>query len=178
VRHGTRLRFVVNAAVDQDITYKDLMDTILVATSSTALYDLFQMVKVRAVEVWAAPLLGSAVSVGVAFDSVSAGEIGDLRWHTDTSMAVQPAHVKARPSPKSQAAQFQPQSAASAFHLTCPTGSVVDVELTFVQSAQLVSNFATNVGVGLTTGASYWRGLDGLAIATTKLTPAIPDAQA
>lgn len=178
MRHGTRLRFVANVAVDQDITYKDLLDTMLVATSSTALYDLFLMVKCRAVEVWAAPLLGSAVNVGVAFDSVTSGELGDLRWHTDTSMGVQPAHVKARPSPKSQAAQFQPQSAAPAFHLSCPAGTVVDVELTFVQSAQQGANFATNVGVGLTTGAAYWRGLDGLAIATTKLTPVIPDAQA
>jgi hypothetical protein len=171
VRHGTVLRFVTNAAVAQDITFQMLLDTILVATSATAGYDLFWMVKVRFVELWASPLLGSAVTVGVNFDGNAAGLSGDARYHTDTSMGVQPAHVKAKPSPKSQSALFQFSGLASAFNINCPSGTVVDVGLTFVQSSQAQAKNVSNALVGATVGAPYWRGLDGLAIATTKFTP-------
>jgi len=171
VRHGTRLRFVAGSALEQQITYQNLLDTMLMATTTTQLADVFTSVKVRKVEVWAAPLLGSAVSVSVAFDSAVAGNLGDQRLHTDTSMGIQPAHVSARPSPKAQAAQFQPSSVSNAFFLTCPSGSVIDVELTFVQSSVTGAMIAQNVGVALTVGAPYWRGLDGLAAATSKLLP-------
>jgi len=171
VRHGTRLRFIANAAVAQDVTYQNLLDTMLFAATTTSGYDLFNRVKVRAVEVWTTPLLGNASRVAVAFDGGGAGLLGDKKWHTDTSMGVQPAHVLARPAKKSLAANFQLSSNASAFFLDCAAGSVVDVELTFVQSAQADVTACQNALVGATVGAMYWRGLDGLASATTKLTP-------
>lgn len=127
--------------------------------------------KIRAVEVWATPLLGSAVTVSVVFNSTSAGFQGDQRFHTDTSMGIEPAHVRAVPSAKAQASQFQPSSAQDAFLLTCPSGAVVDVELTFVQSSVAAATIVQNALVGATVGAPYWRGLDGLAIATSKFNP-------
>jgi hypothetical protein len=168
VRHGTRLRFVLTAGFSGSITYQNLLDTMLMAATTILGYDIFQFVKVRAVEAWASPLLGSAVTVAVAFDGQAAGFVGDMRYHTDTSMGVQPAHIKARPSPNSQASQFQVASAQNAFYLDAPQGSVVDVELTFVQSSTAQAVAAQNALVAATAGAPYWRGLDGLAVATTK----------
>jgi hypothetical protein len=143
----------------------------LMATTAIQGADIFTQVKIRSVEVWAAPLLGSAVNVSVVFDSNAAGFVGDQRFHTDTSMGIEPAHVRAVPSAKSQAALFQVSSNSPAFQLACPSGAVVDVELTFVQSSLAVATIAQNALVGATVGAPYWRGLDGVALAATKLSP-------
>jgi len=170
VRHGTRLRFVANAAVGQVVTYQNLLDLFLVATTAVAGFDLFATVKIRAVEVWADAVVGNAATVSVSFDGGTAGSVGDQRWHTDTSMGIQPAHVKARPSAKALCSNYQLSSNAAAFYLACPTGAVVDVELSYVQILGSAVA-AQNALVGATPGAFYTRGLDGLAVATTKLTP-------
>lgn len=173
VRHGTRLRFVCNSAVvAQSITFQNLLDTMVVATTAVQGADLFYSVKVRAVEVWAAPVLGTAVTVAVDFSSATVGVTGDQRFHTDTSMGIEPAHVRAVPSRRSVASLFQTSSGDQAFTLSCPTGAVIDLELTFVQTSQTgFAVLAQNALVGATAGAPYWRGFDGLAIAGTKFTP-------
>jgi len=171
VRHNTRLRFTSNAAITGSvITFQNLLDTILVATTAIAVYDLFATVKVRAVEVWSVPALGTASTVSVLFDGATAGSIGDQKLHTDTSMGIEPAHVRAVPQKMSLAANYQISAAAAAFFLTCPSGSVVDVELSFI-GAYDVPKLAQNASVGASIGATLLRGLDGLAIAATQLPP-------
>jgi len=176
VRHGTRLRFTLNASFAAGITWADLLDTMLVAASAVAGYDQFFSVKIRAVEVWATPLLGSATTVSVIFDGSTVGLVGDQRLHTDTSMGIEPAHVRAVPAPRSLAADFQLSSTNIAFFLSAPQGAVIDLELTFVQSAAAQAQAAQNALVGATIGAPYWRGLDGLGVATSKFTPVAPAA--
>lgn len=173
MKHGVRLRFVANAAFAGNITFQNLLDTLLMAATATTGYDLFYAVKVRAVEIWAEAILGSASTVSVGFMGLSGSSFGDQRLHTDTSMGVEPAHVLARPSPKSLAANFQPSSSAIALTMTVPSGAVVDLELTFVQSVQVQATAAQNALVGATAGGAYWRGLDGLASATSKFTPVV-----
>jgi len=171
--HGTRLRFVTSAAqLEQPVTYQNLLDLILFTSSATAPYDVFTSVKVRAVELWAAPLLGSAVTTTVRFVGETAGSIGNLKTVTDTSMGIEPAHVKARPGANTLASMFQISSGAVAFDLTCPTGTVVDVELSYKNlPGQAVA--AQNVSVGATVGILAYRGLDGLNNATSKFTCAV-----
>jgi len=173
VRHGTRLRFVTNTTVGQAITYQNLLDTLLMAATTTTGFDMFEAVKVRSVEAWCDQTAGNAATIQVIFDGVSVGSVGDQRMHTDTSMGIQPAHVKCRPSSKSLASLFQLSSNNTAFYIGCPSGTVVDVELTFVQSTTLTAVATQNVLVGAVPGAPYWRGLDGLATATTKFTPVV-----
>jgi len=171
VKHSTLLRFTANTAVSQDITVADLLDLIVFTTSATAVYDLFTAVKIRHVEVWSLPAIGTANTVTVEFDGGNLGVLGDRRTHTDTSMGIQPAHVLARPSARSQASQYQSTTTDPIFFLQCPTGSVVDVALTFNGDfADPV--LAQHVAVAASTGAVYLRGLDGLAASATKLPPA------
>jgi hypothetical protein len=173
VRHGTRLRFIVNSAFQGGITYQNLLDTMLFAVTNILGYDLFYAVKIRRVSVWATPVIGNAVTVAVDYIGATVGASGDQRFHTDTSMGVQPACVRAKPSPKSQASLFQLSSSNNAFLLTAPAGAVVDVELTYVQSAILVAVAAQNALAGASVGGQYWRGLDGLAAAASKFTPVV-----
>lgn len=174
VRHSTRLRFVTNAAFVGNITFQNLLDTMITAITAVLGYDQFFAVKVRGVEVWADAVAGNASSVLVQFAGITGASFGDQRLHTDTSMGIQPAHVKCRPAPKTLAANFQSSTAAEAFHLEVPSGAVVDVELTFVQSALIQATAAQNALVGATIGAPYWRGLDGVATAASKFVPVTP----
>jgi len=170
IRHGVRLRFVTNAAISIGITYQNLLDTILFAASATTGFDVFASVKVRRIQVWSLPAVGGASTVSVEFSGLTAGSTGDNKLHTDTSMGIQPAYVSAKPSMKSLASNYQIASNAGAFSLVCPTGSVIDAELSFV--GQYVSSTAAqNALVGATAGSTYLRGLDGKAAATTNIPP-------
>lgn len=177
LRHSATLRFRVTAAVSNfDITFNNLMDTILVATTATAGTRMFQAVKIRRVRVWGMPAVGAASSVALEFSSVTTGVIGDQQIHTDTSMGVQPAHVDARPSSRSLAYDYQLGSTAIAFNLSCPAGSVIDVELSF-RSQYVANNGGTLALVAATAGSQYLRGLDGLATATSNFVPEYTLAQ-
>lgn len=174
--HSTVLRFITNGAVAQTaITFENLLDLILVGTSATTVSDLFQQVKVRAVEMWAVPTVGTATTVQCEFRDQTAGFTGDAKIHSDTSMGVQPAHLRCRPAARSGSSLFQFSQATSAFTLTCPSGTVVDVHLTFRGLPNLNVN-AQNASVATTTGAWYYRGLDGLSKANTVFTPVIDAA--
>jgi len=174
--HSTKLRFITNGAVAQtSITFQNLLDTILVATTNLAPFDLFQQVRVRAVEMWACPAIGTATTVECEFRNQVAGLVGDAKIHSDTSMGIQPAHLRAVPAARSGTALFQFSQASTAFVLTCPSGTVVDVELTFRGLPQ-VATAAQNASVGLAAGAWYFRGLDGLAKAATVFVPVVDAA--
>lgn len=176
VRHSVRVRYITNSAIVQSVTFQNLLDTLLVAATATTAFDVFYAVKVRRVQLWATPLLGTSTSVGVTFGGAAAGQIGDQKIHTDTSMGIQPAHVAARPASKSLASDYQLSTAGQAMLLTGPLGTVVDVELSFVGAfANPIA--AQNAIVGGSAGAFYTRGLDGLAIATTKFVPVLTVTQ-
>jgi hypothetical protein len=170
IRHGTRLRFTLNAAFAGNITWENLLDTILLQYSAVGASTVFHLVKVRRVHVWAESIVGSSTLVQVIFPQGAVGMTGDLKIHTDSSMGVQPAHLSVRPSRDSLASKYQSWSANTAFSLTAPLGAVVDVELSFVNQPGLNVN-ALNATVAATAGSIGYRGLDGLAKATSAFTP-------
>jgi len=182
VVHSSRLRFSTpTSAFDGNITFQNLLDTLLFATSATTAFDLFRFVKIRRIEVWSASQLTPAdgdgplpSTVTVVFQGTTAGIVGDVSIHTDTSMSIEPAYVNARPNRKSLASNYQVSSSAVAFRLTCPINSVVDVELSYKQ--QFVSPVAAqNATVGATAGDIYLRGLDGVAASTSALPSVLVD---
>jgi hypothetical protein len=168
------MRFTVTTAQTRaQYSFQYLLDTINVATSATEAYDLFDAVRVNAVEVWAAPVQGAAPQqVALEFAGVTVGASGDGRLFSDSSMGIEPAHVRGIPSRLSQAAQWQPTSSWTAFTITAPVASVIDVDMSFrtVQSAAPVP--VLSAPVGATAGQLYYRGLDGNAAAGTQ-TPAV-----
>jgi len=173
--HDVKLRFTANTAVAQSITFQNLLDSILVATTTIAGSNLFYMVKVKSVEVWAILAVGQATTVSVVYDGITTGALGDRDIHIDTSMGIEPAHVLARPTRRTLASNYQLNSSASAFRLDCPGGSVIDVSLSFNGYFGTVAA-CQNALVAANAGATYLRGLDGLAIATSKMLPAVPVA--
>jgi len=169
ITRDVRLRFTSNAAFNGNITYENLLDAILVASTAIAGQQLFNAVRVNAVELWATPALGSSATVAVIYDGVVVGAQGDAKLHTDSSMGIEPAHVRAVPDPLTQAGQFQINSTNAAFFLSVPIATVIDVSMTLRQPIEGTAANVQNALVGATPGAVYYRGLDGKASATTVL---------
>jgi len=167
ITRDVRMRFAALAAAETNFTFQNLLDTILVATSATTATDLFEAVRINSIEIWAIAALGTPATVIAIFDGTTVGAAGDQKTHTDTSVGVEPAHVKARPDPRTQAGQFQANSAATAFILTVPAGAIIDVSMTLRQPVLGTVVASQNVLVGATAGAVYYRGLDGKTTALT-----------
>jgi len=170
LRQEMRLRFTcTTAAVAKVITWQNLLDTIIVATSAITAVDLFDTVKIKKVEVWAVPVQGNAPqAVRVQFGGVQGSPSGSGRVFSDTSMGVTPAHVLAVPEKLSTDAMWQLSNAYTAFLLTCPVAAVIDVVVSF-RTIQNVAVVAAAVPAAATVGEMYFRGLDGLAAAGTTL---------
>jgi len=169
ITRDVRLRFASSAACTGAVTFQNLLDTILVATTSVAGFDLFEGVRINSVEVWTIAAVGTPATAIVIFAGTTIGAYGDQKTHTDTSMGVEPAHVKARPDPLTQAGQFQLSSADAAFSLEISAAAVIDVSLSFRQPVAAEAVACQNALVGATTGAVYYRGLDGKTVALTAL---------
>jgi len=169
ITRDVRMRFAANANFAGAITFQNLLDTVLIETGMTTAVDLYQAVRLNSVEVWAIAALGTPATALVIFDGATVGAAGDQKTHTDTSMGVEPAHVKARPDPLTQAGQFQPSAANTAFFMECPTGSVIDVSLTFRQPVNGAAVSSQNVIAGGTAGVIAYRGLDGKTTSLTQL---------
>lgn len=167
ITHSTRMRFTATAAAtNTNVTFASLLDTIVFAATTTAGYDVFDLVKIRRVQVWGQAALGTPSTVQVVYITAT----GDRAIHTDTSLGVKPAYVSARPNGKSLSSFWQITSAGNAFNITCPAGSIIDVSLSF-RTGQANPTAAQSALVAATAGELYYRGLDGQAAAATNFPP-------
>jgi len=171
ITRDVRMRFAANALSTLTVTFQNLLDLILVANSTTTAFDLFESVRVNSVELWSIAALGTQATAILVYDGTVVGAAGDQKTHTDTSMGVEPAHVKARPAKMTQAALYQMSTSNTAFYLAAPAGAIVDVSLSLRNPLLGNSVAVQNALVGATVGAVYVRGLDGVAVATSKFTP-------
>jgi hypothetical protein len=170
IKHSVRLRFIASAAFSTAITFANLLDCILIATTATSGSDLFHRVRIRGVEMWSIAALGTASSVSCQYVGATSGFFGDGKYHTDTSMGVEPAHVLAEPDRLSLADLWQNSSTSTAMLLEGDAGCVIDVLLSY-QQLNNINVTASNALVGATAGTLYWRGLDGIAKATSNFVP-------
>jgi hypothetical protein len=160
------LRFTSTAAaVGTQITFQNILNTILFASTATAPYQVFDYLRILRISVWGQAALGTPSTVQVIFNGTTI--VGDANIHSDTSLGVLPACVHARPG-ATVAALFQ--LSGNAFQITCPAGSIIDVEVVMRDSLGLATS-AANASVGATVGGVFYRGLDGLAAASTNFPP-------
>lgn len=171
--HGVTLRYLTTEDLqDQSITYQALLNTMVQAATATLGSSLFKAVKIRRVKVWSSGVTsGSVNTIAVEFRGQGTDISGDRKLHSDTSMGIQPAHLNVRPQKESYNDFFQISSNQTAFVLTCPVNSVIDVDLTFRSEFGAVNNSV--VLVAAVPSVLYFRGLDDLPVASTKLKPAM-----
>jgi hypothetical protein len=171
-KHSTTLRFNAGTTFNGSITFQNLLDTLLIATSATVVQDLFYSVRIRRVRLWAISAIGTPATIEFEFNGLGASQLGNEQIVTDTSMGVEPAMVQASPSVRTLCGLWQTSSSAVAFTMKLPAGGIIDVELS-LRSNPGIAVAAQNAAVAVTAGAIYFRGLDGLAFASSNLLPAI-----
>lgn len=168
-----KLRFIVTAVLaNASITYNNLIDTVGIVTTATSLFNLFREVKINSIEMWDLGASQGVVStLGVLWNENDTNLASAGRLISDMSLGVVPAHVKTKPLKDTLSSQwhvgFGPNN-TNAFALTASGGCVIDVDLSFRGSSSGQANGAAVACVGGVVGATAWRGLDGLAVATTK----------
>jgi hypothetical protein len=168
ITHTQRLRFICNAAGTQSITYQNIMDCMLVAATATVGYDIFDCVKIKFVEMWQERIQSNTpLTIAVSFPGQAGGVAGDGRVVSDTAMGIEPAHVFAKPAKFAGASLWQGNSSLVAFTIATSVGTVVDVCVSY-KNAEVAPLGSQNALVGATAGQFYYRGLDGLPVATTK----------
>jgi hypothetical protein len=170
--HTQRLRFITTAAAAYAITYQNVMDCMLVAATATQGYDLFDVVKIKYVEMWQERIQSNTpLTISCTFPGQSGAVAGDGRVVADTALGIEPAHVFAKPAKFAGASLWQASGTLSAMALVVNVGTVVDVCVTYRSAADVAPLAAQAALVSAAAGQIYYRGLDGLPIATTKFTP-------
>jgi hypothetical protein len=171
LKQNVRLRFTsVAAVIRNSVSWADLTDLFVVAQTAVLGSKLFNFVKIKYVEIWDDDVIGSTATVSITFDNTEGNQADPRKVYSDTSMGVEPAHVLARPNKDSLASKWHLSNANNAFEITVTAGAIIDVGLSFRnQSGTAVA--VQNALVGATPGAIYYRGLDGLAVATTNFLP-------
>jgi len=173
LQHRCRMRFIVIATLaGQSITWSNLIDTIGFVASATSGYNVFREVKVNEIEVWdIAANQGAVSTISVLWNENDSNQAGDGRLVSDMSLGVVPAHVRTRPTKNSLSSKwhigFGPNT-VNAFQISASGGCVIDVDLSYRGNGTGQVNGEALALVGGIVGATFWRGLDGLAVATTK----------
>jgi hypothetical protein len=174
---STILRF--EATADQNgtlINQSMVLNTVLISYSPIAGAVLFDYVKIRKVRMWTPTgnsnnltSQGSMRFVGLIG---SAGQgTSDETLHSCSSMGFnRPGFLQARPKPNSNAGMFFSVGTGNVMQFYCPTGTIIDLHVTFKNVGGQAQS-ALNALVGANTGAVYFRGLDGLASATSTFFP-------
>lgn len=157
------------AVVRQSITVLNMLETVLLATTATAPFRVFDALRIRSVRVWGAAALGTPSTVAVVFLGNGQNGAGDRRIFEDTSLGVSPAFVHATPDKGGSTALWQGSTSNLTLEITCPAGSIVDVVMDMRNDNTAAA--ATNASVGATVGGIFYRGLDGLAAGATNFPP-------
>jgi hypothetical protein len=129
------------------------------------------MVRMKKITIWCLGALGTSEAVQVVFDGTTAGSQGDRQLHSSNSMGIEPAFLKCGPREDTLAAMFQTSSTSNCFNLVVPTGAVIDIKCDYKSDSLGTAVAAQNVSVGADVGCIAYRGLDGLAEATSKFSP-------
>lgn len=169
--HSVKVRFVTTGTVALAITYKGLLDAICVAATSTTAYQMFDLVRVKGIEMWCYNPSG-VTTLTVSYVSNTIGLIGDGQAHTAQSMGLEPAYLKAVPSSKCTASLFQPDTTYTAFNIYCPIATVIDMHLVYRTALEGIAPVACSAAcVSAQPGLIYYRGIDQAPTASTKFTP-------
>jgi len=184
---GITLRFVTQAPFAAaggaiTVTFQNLLDAWLIAGQPAAGYQLFDFVKIRRVTIRGGAQIGGggatqvpSCTVGVEYPGLVTGFTGSGRQKSDTSMTpFVPAMVSMAPGKDTLAGMWQQSSANAAFVVRCSDqggngllGAIIDVDLSYKNSADVNPAAVASAIAGATAGEIYFGGLDGGRLAAT-----------
>lgn len=159
-----RFRFEASSALaGVTITGRDLFDLVCMATTTTTASQLYESVRIQAVEIWG-PMASDLKPVTVDITWPDNTSIGSPQVvHSDTSMGSSfGAHVRSSPPSWGASSLWQLREAtATQFILNGPVNSVVDVTLDLVlQQQSALAATVSHAVSGASVGVIYVRALD------------------
>ncbi len=128
VRTKHVFRYAASAGTSNiTVLQSDVMNALLLASSSTVFYRLIQALRIEKIEMWSWATGVTPVEVSLTWK----GEYGPSVVMSDMSAGTaNPAHISGRP-PKSSSASFWRASGTDEsfelFELDCPNGTIVDL---------------------------------------------------
>ncbi len=156
------VRFKASAALsDVTIAAANMLNVLAMALTATTSARLPQTVKLRKLEAWAPPSTdGTPVVLSVEDVAAGLGFSNSSRRVEDVTMGQnRPAHIVWKPSPLSLASKWLDLNGSSIFRLNGPSGTTVDVHLSWVlQDGE--TPVSAGALVGATAGQLYMRALD------------------
>ncbi len=178
---GFTLRYITTgygSTPSVGVTFANLLDSWMIATSATTGFQLFDFIKIKRVTIravsnpgfaGAGALAGPAVTVEASFTGLVAGAQGSGKRVSDSAMGVNSmAMVSLTPGPDTLAGKWQPSSNDIAFVLRAidfqgnPTvGAVIDVDVALKNEPDVNPVAVSSPVAGLVAGNLYYRGIDG-----------------
>jgi hypothetical protein len=135
ITFSKRFRFVADAdQVDIAIDYTCIRNLIGIAyhsaLPSNGLYRMIDAFRIRAIDLYAVPEIGTVTSVAIDWTGTNTQRSNRV---SDTSLGISPAHVHACPPANSWASMWVNQSSATTlFSFTVPVQGVLDLSLDLV----------------------------------------------
>lgn len=157
-----KYRFAATAAVSTTITRANLLDLVVLPTTTSACYRLFTSVRVVSIEVWGEDPLFASAATEVEVEWTS--EDGPNTSVSSMSCGDQPAHIKTRP-PKRSLAGFWGDAgydeSTQLFTISVPIGSTIDLMVETVMPAFSGVSLGPTSVANLTVGQVTMVKLDG-----------------
>jgi hypothetical protein len=153
----------------RQVTNVELLDLKCVATSAIAAYRLLYGLKINSIEMWAAnssAIASNTIQVEWYTNNPAYGT--DSKIFTDTAVGTtNVAYVRAKPPRGSFTGSWLPYlaTAYAVFDITCPEGTVVDIDFTvsFIDDESAIAVTAGVVAGGIV-GTLYTRYLDSASV--------------
>lgn len=161
-------RFCPTVTGAYTITAAKLCGLLSYASTTTAIHQVYESVRIHYIRVWGAAGSTTAVgSVSVTYFGQNLGSAGANSTISDTTVgATRVAAIHAPPPRDSQAAQWQSGQTnvgtVNLFEVNCPAGGVIDVHLSMKVSHNLRTVGTNNATLGIAgvVGQLYYLALD------------------
>jgi hypothetical protein len=164
VRVKHRFRFAASAAFAGAITFVDIAGSmgVMGTVTNTTVDAWTASLKIRRVEMWTPPPSQGATAT-CSIDWYSSTNQPSLEFSDTSVSTAEPAHVVSTPPAKSLAAFWQGASSAStAFTLTAPAGTIIDLTVEGIMTDADLVGLSFGVATAVL-GKSYYLALDGFA---------------
>jgi hypothetical protein len=170
IKTSYKQRFIAqNNMTGRQITNVELLDLKCVATAATVAYRLLYGMKINSIELWAAnssAIASNTIEVEWYTNNPAYG--ADSKIFTDTAVGTtNVAYVRARPPKGSFSGAWLPYLSTSyaVFDITCPEGTVIDIDFTisFIDDESAIAVTAGAVA-GAVVGTLYTRYLDSASV--------------
>ena len=162
IRCRKRFRFnCLHTCSKLDVTDTDLLYLLGVAYTTNNVSPIFGSCRFRKIEIWSvnnnAP---NAVSMGIEYKGNNPNYGNNSVVHSSSSLnTMQYCYVRSKPPRESYANAWLTNSGYNLFQITCPVGSIVDVDIEFTLIDDTPSFSDPSTPAGLTVGDMYCHSL-------------------